>query len=115
MYYDVESNERARRAGQVSCDADGRITRFVEKPEHPQSTRISIGIYAFRKEVRTHIQTYMSAGLPADRTGDLMTWLCSRISLYTYPVALKDGIWFDIGTLGDYQRAADTIPPLHHD
>ena len=113
--YDVESDARARRAGQVSCDASGRITRFVEKPAHPLSTRVSIGIYAFRKEVRTHIQTYMATGLPADRSGDLMAWLCGRIPLYAYPVAPDDGIWFDIGTPQDYQRAADMVPPTTHD
>ncbi len=113
--YDVETDARARKAGQISCDDSGRITRFVEKPDHPLSTRVSIGIYAFRKEVRTQIQTYMTAGLPADRSGDLMAWLCSRTALYTYPVDVKDGIWFDIGTPQDYQRAANMIPSTHHD
>lgn len=113
--YDVESVARARKAGQVSCGANGRITRIVEKPDHPGSTRVTIGIYAFQKEVRTLIQTYMTAGLTTDRTGDLMAWLCSRIPLYAYPVAPDDGIWFDIGTPQDYQRAAEMISPAQHD
>lgn len=107
--YDVQSNRRARRAGQVSCDAEGRITRIVEKPDHPKSTRVSIGIYGFRKEVRMHIRSYIAAGHATDRSGDLMAWLCDQIPLYAYPVAINDGIWFDIGTPQDYQQAKAMI------
>jgi glucose-1-phosphate thymidylyltransferase len=103
--YDVGSKVRARRAGQVSCKKNGRIIDFVEKPEHPKSTRVSIGIYAFRTEIRSYIQKYVADGLPTDRSGDLMAWLHRQVPLYAYPVFQKDGAWFDIGTLQDYRLA----------
>lgn len=107
VLYDVRSKARARKAGMVACDAAGRITQFVEKPDQPPSTRVSIGIYVFKKEIRRHIADYMETGLPTDRSGDLMAWLCSRAPLYTYPVSPENGIWVDIGTPQDYHLAKD--------
>lgn len=103
--FDVGTTQRAQRAGQVTCNRNGRIINFVEKPHYPKSTQVSIGIYAFREEVRSRIQEYVAAGLPTDHSGDLMAWLCHKVPLFAYPILKKEGIWFDIGTPQDYQDA----------
>lgn len=107
--YDVQNLARARRAAQVSCNADGRITHLVEKPAKPNGTRVSIGIYAFENAIRRHLNRYLSLGLPADRSGDFMAWLHQQVPLYTHPIPKEAGVWFDIGTSEDYQQARAAI------
>lgn len=41
----------ASRFGILSCDAEGRITTFEEKPKQPKSNTASMGIYIFRWDV----------------------------------------------------------------
>jgi glucose-1-phosphate thymidylyltransferase len=103
--FDVKEKARARRAGQVTCDKNGRIIAFVEKPSNPESTQVSIGIYALRAGIREAIGEYMTLGRPADRSGDLMTWMHRRAALFTFPIPRDEGLWFDIGTPIDYQQA----------
>jgi glucose-1-phosphate thymidylyltransferase len=105
VLYDVVSAARARRAGQVTCNTSGRIIDFVEKPPQPQSTWVSIGIYAFRAEIRSHVQQYVETGRQMDRSGDLMTWLHTRTPLYAFRVPQTQGAWLDIGTPDDYRQA----------
>ena len=107
--YDVGSLSRARQAGQMTCSPSGRIVGFVEKPASPKSTRVSIGVYAFRAQIRIDIARYIASGLQTDRSGDLMAWLHARTSLYTHHVSQKDGTWFDIGTPEDYRLARSII------
>ena len=42
--------EEASRFGIMSIDTEGRITKFSEKPEVPESTKASMGIYIFNKD-----------------------------------------------------------------
>ncbi|MEJ2155840.1 MAG: nucleotidyltransferase family protein [Desulfobacteraceae bacterium] len=109
VLYDVVSEARARRAGQVTCNASDRIIDFVEKPLQPKSTWVSIGIYAFRAEIRSQIQQYMATGRSTDRSGDLMAWLHTRVPLYAFRVPRAHGVWIDIGTPTAYQRAKTAI------
>jgi glucose-1-phosphate thymidylyltransferase len=105
VIYDVVSMERARRAGQVACNASGRIIGFAEKPMHPKSTWVSVGIYAFRAEIRSHVQRYVATGRPTDRSGDFLEWLYAQTPLYAFHVPPAQGAWLDIGTPDDYRRA----------
>lgn len=103
--YDVRDIERARRAGQVTCDINGQVIAFVEKPSHPVSMEVSIGIYALQAEIREVISEYINLGLPTDRSGDLMTWMHRKVTLFAHPIPHNRGFWFDIGTPADYRQA----------
>ena len=48
--YQVPIDE-AHRYGVLTTDADDRIVEFDEKPDHPKSNLISMGIYVFNREV----------------------------------------------------------------
>jgi len=43
----VKAVEDPRRFGIVELDGDGRVTRMVEKPEHPTSNLAIVGVYFF--------------------------------------------------------------------
>lgn len=103
--YNVRDIERARRAGQVTSDINGQVIAFVEKPSHPASMEVSIGIYALQAEIREVISEYISLGLPTDRSGDLMTWMHRKVTLFAYPIPHDKGFWLDIGTPADYRLA----------
>ncbi|MCU4750689.1 NDP-sugar synthase [Halobacteria archaeon AArc-curdl1] len=99
--YDVESTDLATAYGVVDLDGD-RVVGFQEKPEDPPGTLVSIGCYAFPREVLSLIPTYLDAGNDPDEPGWFIEWLQSRKPTYAYSF---DGVWFDIGTLESYLDA----------
>lgn len=103
--YDVHDMDRAKRAGQAVSNDKGQIVSFVEKPHKPAGTKVSIGIYMLQAGIRDFIKEYVTLGLPADRSGDLMAWLHRRTALFTHCFSPGSGIWFDIGTPIDYRQA----------
>ena len=52
VLYDVGSKAEAAKMGVPTCDSAGRVVGFREKPQDPGTTLVSIGIYAYRAEVR---------------------------------------------------------------
>jgi mannose-1-phosphate guanylyltransferase len=85
-------------AGIVETDADGVMTGFTEKPEHPVSDIANSGIYAFAPAVLDEI----SSDYPQDIGHHLLPRLVGRAR--TVPVT---GYFRDIGTPEAYQRAQE--------
>ena len=89
----------ASRFGILSTDEDGRITDFEEKPPHPTSTKASMGIYIFGRDV---LERYLQAD-DADETSAkdfgknvIPAMLRDGCRMYAYPFR---GYWKDVGTL----------------
>jgi glucose-1-phosphate thymidylyltransferase len=95
----VKTVEDPRRFGIVECDASGRVTRLVEKPEQPTSNLAITGIYYFthagplfdaleelqRRDLKTKGEFQLT---------DALQILVSRgVELATFPV---EG-WYDCG------------------
>ena len=94
--FDVRDEKLAKEYGVVAIDADGLIKDFSEKPENPNSTIISTGIYHFPKEVLPRISEYLTSGGSKDRLGDFISWLYKRENVYGYILSNR---WFDIGSI----------------
>lgn len=103
--YDVGSKEVASRMGHATCDANGRVVAFVEKPPRPPTTLASIGIYVYRREVRDLVNRYMAEGGSGDRTGDFVAWLHKQTPVFGHALPAAAGVWFDIGSFDQYQEA----------
>lgn len=103
--YDVGTKEVARLMGHATCDATGRVTAFVEKPADPPTTLSSIGIYAYRREVRDLVDKYLATGGSPDRTGDFVAWLYKQTAVFGFPISADGGVWFDIGSFAQYEEA----------
>ena len=103
--YDVGSVEVARLMGHATCDPDGRVIEFVEKPPQPPTTLASIGIYVYQNNVRKLVNRYLAEGNSPDRTGDFVGWLHQQTPIFGHAVASSDGVWFDIGSFVQYQEA----------
>ena len=97
--------EQARRFGIVTIDDDGRVTDFKEKPEHPESNLVSMGIYVFNKEAL--IDRLIDDADELDSRHDFgrnilpkMIARGDKVFAYTY-----EGYWRDVGTLESYWQA----------
>jgi glucose-1-phosphate adenylyltransferase len=95
----------ANRYGLVTADATGRVRRFEEKPEHPQGTMASMGIYVFSPD-------YLLRALEADVAdpnskhdfgGDILPRaILEGARVYGHQFR---GYWRDIGTVASYWKA----------
>jgi mannose-1-phosphate guanylyltransferase/phosphomannomutase len=92
--------------GVVITNADGRITKFLEKPSWGEvfSDTINTGIYVIDPRV---LQRY-EIGTAFDFSKDLFPQLLAEGEpMYGY---IADGYWTDVGTIAEYARAnADVL------
>lgn len=92
--YDVQTIEAARQLGIASIDSNSRIVRFAEKPQNPESTLASMGIYFIPQEKVNLFSEYLNAGKSPDKMGYFMEWLLENDELLGHVYTEK---WFDIG------------------
>lgn len=86
--------------GVLECDREGRLLRYDEKPVHQY--RVSMGVNAFRREVRRYLRPHTRHDLP-----DLMRELVAdgqHVACHE-----PDCFWLDIGRPADYERALEAF------
>lgn len=91
--------KEASRFGIMNTDSNDRIVEFEEKPEHPKSTKASMGIYIFDwKRLRTVLIDGEKNGIDMSDFGKnvIPAYLESGECVYTYNF---DGYWKDVGTI----------------
>ena len=97
--YDIGDLDRVRQLSMAEIDREGRIIRFIEKPENPTSTLVGIGIYMLPERSLKRVNEYLEEGNNPDSPGFFIQWLHRHEPVYGY--VLK-GYWWDIGTLEAY-------------
>ena len=104
----VELPDRAlaSRYGVLSADAQGRITKFEEKPAKPESALISTAAYFFPRKTVGVVLEYVSSRTASDKLGSFISWLVTREPVYAYRFR---GRWFDIGDIASYKHAQETF------
>ena len=91
--------EEASRFGILNTDEDLRIVEFLEKPEHPVSTKASMGIYIFNwKVLREYlIRDEENPESEKDFGKNIIPMLLEEDRrIYAFPFA---GYWKDVGTI----------------
>lgn len=91
--------KEASRFGIMNTDSNDRIVEFEEKPEHPKSTKASMGIYIFDwKRLRIVLIDGEKNGIDMSDFGKnvIPAYLESGERVYTYNF---DGYWKDVGTI----------------
>jgi glucose-1-phosphate adenylyltransferase len=118
------SKSEARNFGIMEVDADGRVTRFVEKPKLPtgaidpdERVLASMGIYVFNTNVMYEL--LFQDALRRDTSGhdfgrDIIPNMLKNSSVYAYPFRDENrktaAYWRDVGTLDAYyQTSMDLI------
>ncbi len=102
-FKDLKEAGRAGLYGVVELDHDNKITGFHEKPSHPTSNLVSLGVYYFPNEFRLRVFEYLEIDcLNPDRTGDFLAWLIQKETVYGIEF---EGTWFDIEDRESYEEA----------
>ncbi len=97
--------EDVSRFGILSSDAEGRITKFEEKPKQSDSTTASMGIYIFS---RRKLFSYLKADAADPESENdfgkniIPAMLAAGERMFAYPF---EGYWKDVGTLGSLWEA----------
>jgi glucose-1-phosphate thymidylyltransferase len=84
-------------------DGDGRVVGFEEKPEHPKSDQIPIGVYLFRPSVFDVLGTLQPSARGEFEITDVLNEFIRRGALvsHTFP-----GEWHDAGTVDSLLSSA---------
>ena len=101
---DVPRSE-ASRFGIMTCDEEGRIVDFTEKPKEPKSTLASMGIYVFSWEkLRKYLIENENANTGSKDFGKdiIPAMLTNDERLFAYEF---EGYWKDVGTLDSLWEA----------
>ncbi|MDX6473010.1 MAG: glucose-phosphate thymidylyltransferase [Gaiellaceae bacterium] len=92
--YDVGDFELVKKYSSVELDDDDRLTGFVEKPEHPETTLVATATYLFHRSHVPLVERYLEEGNSPDQPGRFVAWLVPRAPVYGYRF---EGEWRDIG------------------
>jgi glucose-1-phosphate thymidylyltransferase len=104
--YDVGDLELVKKYSAVELDVDGRLTGFVEKPEHPQTTLVATATYLFHRAHLPLVQRYLDEGNSPDQPGRFVAWLVPRAPVYGYGF---EGEWRDIGDAAQLLEADNRL------
>lgn len=91
--------KEASRFGIMNTDSNDRIVEFEEKPEHPKSTKASMGIYIFNwKRLKTMLEDAEKNNVDMSDFGKnvIPAYLESGERVYAYNF---EGYWKDVGTI----------------
>ncbi len=102
--YNIKNLQEVKRLGEVVIDADGKIVRFKEKPEEPESTLVSTCCYLFPSGIAHELKEYITAGNNKDAPGFFIDWLSRRTEVFGH---VFDTYWFDIGDKTALERARE--------
>ncbi len=97
--------KEASRFGILSTDEDGRIYKFSEKPKNPDSTKASMGIYIFSKEI---LFRYLKADAEDPESSNdfgkniIPALLKDQARMFAYEFS---GYWKDVGTISSLWEA----------
>lgn len=101
LLYRVPDPERF---GVAEFDAEGNIIGFEEKPAHPKSDLIPIGVYFLRPEAFDVIDRLAPSGRGEFEITDVLNHYIPGRRLY---IRIYDGHWADAGTVASLLRAAE--------
>ena len=92
---------QTQRFGMVTADADGRITRFEEKPRRTRSILASMGIYIFNAEALNDV--LLGTGQSHRQLGrETVPWFVKHKRVFAYEF---EGYWANVSTIPAYYAA----------
>lgn len=104
--YELENKKKAKKYGVLELSEDDRVTSFVEKPEDPPASTVSVACYLFHPTHFKMIETYLEEGNNPDEPGRFIEWLHKREDVYGFRFTQKG---FDIGSPASYIEAFEEL------
>jgi glucose-1-phosphate thymidylyltransferase len=93
-----------KRFGVAELDPSGNVVRFEEKPAHPKSDLIPIGVYFLRPGAFDVIEHLAPSGRGEFEITDVLNHYIPNGGLYT---RVYEGDWTDAGTVASLVRATE--------
>lgn len=101
--YDIgDPKAAAKKFGVIEMDASGKVSNIEEKPDHPKSSLIGMGVYYFPLSAIPLTHEYLSQKNAQDAPGYYITWLLGKAKIYGFQFK---GMWYDIGDLKALEEA----------
>ncbi len=97
--------EEASRFGIVEVNQDYEVVNFLEKPKHPTSNNVNMGVYLFSMETLDQIllEDHLDPNSSHDFGKDVLPkMLKNNYRIFGYPYS---GYWVDVGTIDTYWMA----------
>jgi glucose-1-phosphate thymidylyltransferase len=107
LLYRVPDPERF---GVAELDAEGNVVGFEEKPSHPKSDLIPIGVYFLRPDAFDVIDRLAPSGRGEFEITDVLNHYIPNGGLFT---RVYEGHWTDAGTVPSLLRAAELAATDH--
>lgn len=104
--------DRPERFGVAEFGPDGNVIGFEEKPAHPKSNKIPIGVYLFRPSVFEVLHSLKPSGRGEFEITDVLNEYIRRRSLMTCEYA---GEWHDAGTVDSLLASSTFAASFAHD
>ena len=82
IWYDVQNLELAKKYWIISIDNTNKVTKFVEKPQNPESTLAAICVYYYPKYILPQIEEYLSQWNNPDAPGNFPARLINKDDVY---------------------------------
>lgn len=103
--FDVKSREETSKMSEVALDSKQRIVHFIEKPENPSRTLVSIGVYFYTLETVRLFKEYLKEGNSPDKPGEFVQWLYKKKTVLGFVFDRPKDEWFDIGSFEMLEQA----------
>lgn len=84
---------RLSRFGLGSCDEDGKLTEFIEKPNKTNLNLKASCVYYFNSSQVRYFSEFTQNNDPKSSPGQLLEWLVAKHDVYS--VVFESGTWFD--------------------
>lgn len=102
MRYYEASEEKLRRSGVASVDANDKIVDMEEKPAQPKDHWCCPPFYYYTREDARLVKKGIAAGCGVDAPGSYIAWLCQQTTVHAMEMP---GTRYDIGNLESYEKA----------
>jgi len=102
MRYYEASEEKLRRGGVASVDANDKIVEMEEKPAQPKDHWCCPPFYYYTREDARLVKKGIEAGCGVDAPGSYIAWLCKQTTVHAMEMP---GTRYDIGNLESYEKA----------
>lgn len=99
-YFEADEN-KLKKCGVVSVDANDLVLKMEEKPAQPASNWCCPPFYYYTQEDSKRISDGIAAGCGTDAPGSYIAWLCGVTRVYAMEMPGKR---YDIGNLASYEQ-----------
>lgn len=100
----MEDYEERKRFAIATLDADMRVVKIEEKPEHPETDIAGYALYIYRRDTLPLFRRYLDGKNNPDSPGNFPVWLHREKEVRAY---LFGGECVDIGTHETYQQICE--------